>query len=155
MNLTLFPRPETRHDTMNDLPRGMTHAEGTPCPFDDGHPIDPSATCCAFPAQPVVDVLKMIGEDRVAERLFQDLDETAALLTVYLLRTEATIHQKMHREVEADEDGESSGRMVNLKTGHTLRWTRPELEAAIASIHQLADWYEKVSRLGFGVRARY
>lgn len=154
MELILFPRRQSDLTT-NVLPFGMTHAPGEPCSLGDGHPFDPSLTCCAFRAQVVVDALKVLGDSRVAELLSEDLGATAALMVSHLLRVTSISFKSNHLAPGTDDRGLPSGGFLLLKTGRPLPWTRSEREDVLASIDRLADWYEGVGNLGFDVHARH
>lgn len=155
MDLTLFPRRKVHLDTMDGFPLGMTHAEGTPCPFDSNHAVDASVSCCAFPAQAVVNWLKQIGEHRVADYLFEDIDSTQAILVSCLLRSTAVVIEKRYVGADEDDHGQSSDWVLDRHTCQVLPWKYSQFKETLALLFKATAWYEKVGSLGFGVRVRY
>ena len=156
MSLDLLPRRNTPSDTPDTLPRGMTHPAGTLCPFaSDGFPISPTGTCCSLRGQVAVESLDALGEAELASFLDKDLLAETTPFLVSSLRAVARRFERTYRDGWELLKDARLGKRINPATGAITPWPDPAFEAAMASIRQAADWYEKVGRLGFDVHARH
>lgn len=154
MSFDLLPRRKTNLDTVHDLPLGMTHATGTPCPFAPGaFPTTPTGTCCSFDGQVLIDNLRAFGETQPADVIY-DVAAEGALLVANLFRMTASGIERRYRGMEGSMPGTSMDGMLNFSTGEFTPWPKVPIEEAIASIRKAAVWYEVVGRLGFDVHVR-
>lgn len=140
--------------TTDELPKGMTHAKGTPCPFaPDDFPIGPLGTCCSLRGKAAADNLGALGELGLNAGMYLHKDAGEAIEFAMLLRVAADRLEQRYAGQRDKPKGYSAGGTIDAETGKITPWPRPSFEEAIASIREAADWYEKVGRLGFGVHA--
>lgn len=150
MGLHLLPcsaRPEHQ-----PLPPGATHPKDAPCPFGE-HPTDPRSPCCSFPGNPTV--LYLIASDlaTLAITLYRDVSPEGAVDMADELRTAA---KSLRRDVtegwrRTSPPGTKSTADVTTSIP-SVRWSF-ELDDALAELEAAACWYEKIGRMGFGVKA--
>jgi len=146
----------THHETKEVLPRGMTHPSRTPCPFaPDDYPIGMLGTCCSLRGKVAADNLEAFGEKALRDLMYVDLPEEQCFALAKELRRAADRLEQRYEHQTDKPEGMSKGGMIDAKTGKITPWPRPSFEEAVASIREAADWYEKVSRLGFGAHAWY
>ncbi len=156
MKPILLPAPGRSCDLSAHLPVGMTHPVGAPCPFADDHlPLLPNATCCAIDVSDAVRILASLGDKRTAGLLGHSMSEDGALLLVTILRYAVIqIERRYDEREEEDTDDSRAQRTVDPTSSSLLNGSRDSLEEALMPIRKVADWCEKVARLGFDVEAR-
>ncbi|MFI5303065.1 MAG: hypothetical protein ACHREM_33665, partial [Polyangiales bacterium] len=154
MGLDCMPRhfdPVT-HEIDHDEPHpGRTHASDETCPFaHDDFPIGIAGTCCSLRGKGAAHELEALGEADLAEAMYEDMDSDQAgafadRLTGAADRLERTFAGKP----------KPRGAAWNRIEGGDVREVRSSFDESVAEIRLAARWYEKVSKLGYGVHAWY
>ena len=151
----MVPQRQNNLGTENKLSFGMTHPSGTPCPFaDDRLPVDFLNTCCSCSTARAVENLTAFGHNALAALLKMGLENEKLPYIAQELRQAASLLRGQYVEV-SDGHGSRRGGVRKLVTNEFIPWSRPDFEDALASIHKVADWYEKVGGLGFDVGVWY
>ncbi len=112
-------------------------------------------TCCSLRGKVAAENLEALGEKALYDLMHVDLPEEQCLALAKELRRAADRLELRYQHLMGKPEGMSQGGTINADTGEITPWPRPSFEEAIASIREAADWYEKVSRLGFGAHAWY
>jgi hypothetical protein len=152
MGLDLLPRSTSASSAQ--FSPGMTHLEDQPCPFSkDDNPHGVLATCCSFRGNPLAVYLLAMGLAPVAFDLYEDkktAEDTIAFgeaLRKLAIDMQSTFTKLQQR---AGRDPSPSDEAVIEVPG--LDWKFP-VANLIEALEAASDWYEKVGRMGFGVKA--
>jgi hypothetical protein len=157
MGLDNFPvRCECgKHTYRRGVPRGYTHRSDEACPFDgDDFVRGFFGNCCWLRGKVTSYELEALGNADLAGRMYTDMTAEEALAFAGELRQFADEQEKLFSGEGPKPRGckwtelkiDASGKATTVDEHTTF-------ENAIATIRNAADWYEKTSRLGFGVRA--
>ncbi len=154
MELTLFPWRKTNNDAADGPLADTTHEVGAPCPFtSDSSPYGPR--CCSLDGDALRNAIQAFGEDDCAEILSSgiELNATHTSLFSVLLRS---LVERIEYQYEGQPKWNGGHRVawLNLYTGKRTPWP-PEAVEMLTTMRTAADWFEKVGRLGFGVRAKH
>lgn len=158
MGLDNLPVPCTcgKHKRRDGIPNGLTHPEKASCPFQkDDFPLGIFGGCCWLRGQVAERELEALGEDSLRERMFEDMTAEEALDFAKELREAA---DRVEVEYAGREDKPRGAGWNGRRDPDKREWvweTYSTFEDALARIREAASWYEKVGRLGFGVRAWY
>lgn len=146
----------TAFEGADELPFGMTHPNDTPCPFaNDNLPVGYINTCCSFNTEAASKHLVTLGNVTLAELLHMELvTEKLPYVAKELRRTADAFDERYVQPMDTYDDPVLGGITDTVKERFNS-CLRPAFEAALASIRQAADWYEKIGRLGFDVGVWY
>lgn len=156
MGLDCIPKHDRRTKTKTIVPNGFTHPENEPCPFDaDNAPRGVLGTCCSLRGKVAAHELEALGEDNLAERMYKDMTATEAV--TFAQELDAAVHrlEETYAPAATKPKGAGWNGTRDPETGEINWGMHSSFEEAIAAIRTAARWYEKVGRLGFGVRAWY
>lgn len=145
----------TNDKTNNENSRRI-HEPDEPCPFRaDSFLLGGSGNCCSLRGKNAARELEAMGDVHLCERMYYDMTAAEAITFATELRETADDLEEEHRG--ADPLPRGAGRMRGWKESTLAHeWQSYSTFAeSLASIRHAADWYEKVGRLGFGVRASY
>ena len=156
MNTLMIPRRTTSLEGSDELPFGMTHPNDTPCPFaGDNLPVGYINTCCSFNTEGAAKHLTTLGHVALSKLLHEELEaEKLPCVAKELRRAADEVDERYVQPMDTFDDPILGG-ITGVVKERFNPGLRPAFEAALASIRQTADWYEKVGRLGFGVKAWY
>lgn len=155
MELILLPRQDPVLEPNRALPPGMTHPVGTPCPLaEDGVPAAPGSACCSIVATVAARAFKAFGDPLIARLMRDCIDPGHVGSLVPSMRVTIYEAAASYRARRAAPAAPPSRRGARDGEGY-LDWPPERFEAAFTSARKVADWYDKVGRLGFGVHARY
>lgn len=133
--------------------RGI-HPSGKLCPIQiEDFPGGLLSTCRPLRGSQVVRKLAALGAEGLAYEMLEDMSCEEALDFACRLRKTAD-----HLESEHQGDAEKSERPYRTTGKKPMKkdcpWgTHTNLDESLAKIREAAQWYEKVSRLGYGVHA--
>ncbi len=131
------------HDTSFLPPRGMTHAEGEPCPFakDGGH--RRGATCCSFDTSAVREALEALDEEACAKALM--MARTSEGAVVFAARLIKVVANNLIELRIAIARAEAEGEEPDASLG-------PQL-VGVETIHAGAVWFARTGSYFCGVEA--
>lgn len=157
MGPLLLPRQQTTIEGSDPIPFGQTHPSDAPCPFvNDPRPSGFINTCCSIYAESVVKFLDTYGNKTLARVLrLKEFDaEKLPFVAKELRKAAAEVEARL---VDAPDVvcGSSTSRMIDVVTDKYADMDRSTFDTGLASIYALADWYEKVGQLGFGIERWY
>lgn len=138
------------------LPFGMTHPNDTPCPFAaDDLPRGFINTCCSCRTAEAIDAFVKYDLLGYARLLEETLNAEQVRDFAGQLRLAADTLEEQYTEPEESSADRGSGGVTLVVTGRFIPCSRHRFEQELASIRKVADWYEKLGRLGFGVSPWY
>lgn len=132
----------------------MTHEKSEPCPFQkDGNPIGMLASCCSYRGNMAALYLFAMGLGKLALDLYTDKTPQEAVAFADDLRQAIdgimeTMSQAATRSNTTVQDLLASTTIQVPDVG----WIFP-VTKAYEAIEDIADWYEKIGQMDFGVRA--
>jgi hypothetical protein len=132
----------------------MTHQKSEPCPFqEDGNPIGMLASCCSYRGNMAALYLFAMGHGALALELYADKTSREALVLADDLRTavkglKETMSQAAKRSSTPVEDFLASATIQVPDVGWSFR-----VEQAYEAIEDIANYYQMVGMMGFGVHA--
>jgi hypothetical protein len=146
----LLPRRMNDLDT-TALPRGMTHPAHILCPFaGDGFSISSMGLCCSLRGEYLIGELDELGETEACADVMKDMSADESLRFATRLRQCADrIAGQGFEEPEWAPFAEQLA--IDDATGRTNPLLRNMIEGPLVTVWKAADWYERVSHLGFGV----
>jgi len=138
------------------LPFGMTHPNDTPCPFAaDDLPRGFVNTCCSCRTAEAIDVFVKYDLLGYARLLEETLNAEQVRDFAGQLRVAADTLEEQYTEPGEPSADRGPGGVTLVVTGRFIPCTRHRFEQELASTRKVADWYEKLGRLGFGVSPWY
>ena len=156
MKTLMIPQRTANLESSDELPFGMTHSSGTPCPFaNDKLAVGYINTCCSFNVEKTAENLASFGYATLATLLKMEL--TAEMLpdiAQELRRAADALEERYVKPMDTYADPRLGG-ITDRVPERFNPWFRPAFEKALASIRDAADWYEKVGNLGFDVDVWY
>lgn len=162
-NIELISTPLPPADAAGglNLPAGMAHSSGTPCPLPHGGTLDFSprykASCCALRGTPLAIALAQFCNGYLLDQLHFDLDPKA---TRVLGNDLQSLSEKVHEnfldylEVTEGDRGRVEVHVPNAPGSHFLhQWhlSRLSFRNAVLAIDDAALWYTEVASRDFGV----
>ncbi len=156
MGLDNFPIPCEcgKHSYPTGIPNGFTHRETDPCPFkDDNFPIGMMGSCCWLRGKAAARELDALGEKDLCNLMYENMSAEQAIDFAEALRLYADDLERVYVRKPDKPKGAVWNETWDPEKRAWVNGTSSTLEEAVASIREAARWYEKVGRLGFGVRA--
>ncbi|MBN2561766.1 MAG: hypothetical protein JXQ75_12630 [Phycisphaerae bacterium] len=146
-----------KHSYPSNVPDfGATHGPDEPCPFEkDNFPIGMVGTCCSLRGKAAAHELEALGENRLSERMYEDMSAEEAEEFAEELRGAG---DRLERENAGKADKPKGAGWNGIWNNRKKEWeyqTYSTFEEALATIREAARWYEKVAKLGYGVHAWY
>jgi hypothetical protein len=153
MGLDNIPvRPKADHD--DEVPRGLTHKPGEPCPFHGiEQPIGMLGTCCWLRGKAAAKELEALGHAALSRRMHDDMTILEARAFAAELAAVADALEHAHTDIDEKPRGAGWNGEWNDETKQWDWQKYSTFEEAIDEIRIAARWYERVAELGFGVRA--
>ncbi len=145
-----------KHSYSHGIPKGYTHREEEPCPFEqDRFPIGMMGACCWLRGKAAARELEALREGALADRMFQDMTAEEALAFAEQLVDAALRLEGRHAGQPDKPKGAGWNGTWDAERKEWVWETYSTFEEALSQIREAARWYEKVGRLGFGVHAWY
>lgn len=144
-----IPCPCGQHERQKAFEQ-RTHPKGATCPFSkDHHPRFPGGSCCSCLIGPSALVLAALGELAAFDHLRETVSAEDTVRVAKELRAAADRIQQEHPSLK-DERAQAF-HCVNVETGECLGYER-RLTDAVNDVRAIADWYEKVGSMHYGVK---
>ncbi len=144
-----------RHTYERDIQDACVHRETDLCPFqDERFPRGILGGCCWLLGKIAEIELEALGETALRERMFEDMTAEEAVSFGRALAGTADFHEELPEEERFYKHETFAWKGTWDRERYAWVFDRPStFEQAIVSVREAARWYEKVGRLGFGVRA--
>lgn len=145
----------TSHEYAPGLEGASTHLKDQPCPLDGPDvPKGPIfGNCCWLRGKVAAHELEALGENDLAERMYQDMTCQEALAFAEELGAAADRLEQQYAKARRKPKGAGWNGQWDEHAKDWVWQTYSTFEEALAEIRVASRWFEKIGQLGFGVHA--